>query len=86
MADRERKFRELLIANGVTKCYISEDFDFTADIPTGEILVNKNSSSFIMNIYKIFTKDPDGFLGEDQNLFVDYDDFSTKESNYSLEV
>ena len=82
MTDRERKFRELLIANGVTKCYISSDFDFTADTPTGEILINVNNDRLILNLYKLFTKDPDGILEEGQILFVLFDTFESKKPNY----
>lgn len=85
MSDKERKFRQLLKEYGVTKCYVSEGFSFEDEEPCGKILVDVNDNDFFMSIYKLFTKDPDGFVGEDQVLWIAYNDFKTRKSNYNLE-
>ena len=36
----ENKFKRLLNSKGVTKCYISSGFDFTARYPNGTILID----------------------------------------------
>ena len=36
----EDKFKRLLNSKGVTKCYVSSGFDFTARCPNGTILVD----------------------------------------------
>lgn len=39
-----------------------------------------------MDIYRLFTKDEDGILGEDQILHVDYNDFNSLENSYAVGV
>lgn len=86
MSEKEKKFRSLLKEFGVTKCYVSKGFNFDANEPDGSILVNVNDSKLIMSIYKLFTKDPDGIVGDYQILWVTYSNFVSDKENYDLEV
>lgn len=84
--EREKKFKKLLKDSGVTKCYIDDaSYIFGNDYPSGEICVDINNTSLFMGIYKLFTKDVDGVLDDDQTLFVKFSDFSDVIDNYSLE-
>ena len=86
MSEKEKKFRSLLKEFGVTKCYVSKGFNFDATEPDGSILVDVNNNKLIMSIYKLFTKDPDGIIGDSQILWVTYSNFVSDKENYDLEV
>jgi hypothetical protein len=58
--------------HGITKCYVSEGFDFEAKLPNGEIYVNAKDMSVLNDLYAVFTED--GFVDEEQNLFIWYND------------
>ena len=66
----EDKFKRLLKSKGVTKCYISSEFDFTARYPNGTILIDTNNVNLIMSIYRLFTEDSDGIVGDNQYLSI----------------
>lgn len=87
MSDKKKKLREILKKYGVTKCYISPDFDFNADEPNGDIVTNIRSTEMDLEIFKLFTLDPDGLCSDEQSLGVWYNDFIDDDlvSNY-LEV
>ena len=80
----EDKFKRLLKSKGVTKCYISSGFDFSAKHPNGTILIDINDVNLIMSIYKLFTEDPDGIVGDNQYLSVYADSFEKLEPNYLI--
>ena len=80
----EDEFKRLLKSNGVTKCYISSGFDFTEKYPNGTILINIDDVNLIMSIYKLFTEDPDGIVGDDQHLSVYADSFEELKPNYII--
>lgn len=80
----EDKFKRLLKSKGVTKCYISSGFDFTEKYPNGTILINVDDVNLIMSIYKLFTEDPDGIVGDNQHLSVYTDNFEKLEPNYTI--
>ena len=86
MSEKEKKFRSLLKEFGVTKCYVSKGFNFDTNEPDGSILVNVNDSKLIMSVYKLFTKDPNGIIGDSQILCVTYSNFVSDKENYDLEV
>ena len=83
MSDRERKFRELLKANGVTKCYV-ENVDFNDIQCDGRILIDNPDSGFLLELYKLFTNDPDGVLDNDQLILIRYDTFEKYKPNYKF--
>ena len=71
MGPKESKVMELLKKAGATKCYVSPGFDFEEDYPNGEILVDQcNIDGTIGEIYKMYTKDPDGWIDDDQSLLI----------------
>lgn len=80
----EDKFKKLLKSNGVTKCYISSGFDFNAEYPNGTILIDIDDVNLIMNIYKLFTEDSDGIVGDNQYLSVYSDSFEKFKPNYAV--
>lgn len=85
MSGREKKFRQLLKDNGVTKCYIGDGFSFDDEYPNGIILIDKDNSDLVLSLFKLFTEDIDGFVGEDQSLFIGYNDFEKYyKENYFL--
>lgn len=81
---KKEKFRELLKEYGVTKCYVSPGFDFGADSPDGDIFVDVNSYELVMKIYKLFTKDVNGFVEEDQFLGVSFRDPDRLKENFKI--
>ena len=61
---------ELIKKTGATKCYISPGFDFEADAPDGDIILNAGTGLELLEIYKLYSKDPDDIFDENQNLFI----------------
>ena len=86
MVDREMKFKELLKEYGVSKCYIGDGFSFDDEYPNGTIYVDVDSNKLYLEMYKLFTEDKDGLIGDEQSLLITYDNFDEVSSNYSLEV
>ena len=86
MSEKEKRFKEVLKSYGVTKCYVNEGFDFDSTYAEGEIYVDIKDRMLFLDIYKIFTKDPDGILEDGQMLWVAFDRFEDIKPNYSLEV
>ena len=82
--EKEKRFKEVLKSYGVTKCYVSEDFDFDSTYVEGEILVDVDDCRLHLDIYKIFTKDPDGILEDGQMLWVSFYEFKNRKPNYSI--
>ena len=82
MTNKE-KFIKVLKEFGVTKCRISDNFDFENKEPDGDIRINVQDSKLETAIYKIFTTD-NGLVGENQSLGVWYNDFSTIEPNFKF--
>ena len=80
----EDKFKRLLKSKRVTKCYISSGLDFTARCPNGTILVDTNDVNLIMSIYRLFTEDSDGIIGDNQYLSVYSDSFEKVKPNYII--
>lgn len=85
MSDREIKFRNLLKSYGVTKCYIGNGFSFDVQYPDGTIFIDSNDNTLCNELYKLFTEDEDGLLGEEQSLFIGFNDFTKIMPNYPLE-
>lgn len=79
---KEGRLREILNRYGVTMCYVSEGFDFDNEEPNGIIYVDVNNTKLFMDIYKLFTIDTDGLVGEDQSLCVLYSSFKDVKSNF----
>ena len=86
MLIKEFKFREILKKYGVTKCYLGNGFSFSDDYPNGIIYVNVNNRHLYMELFKLFTKDVDGIVADDQSLLIIYNNFETVEANYIMEV
>ena len=86
MSDREMKFKQLLKSYGVSKCYIGDGFSFDDEYPNGTIYVDVDDSKLYIEMYKLFTEDEDGLIGEEQSLLITYDNFDDTLSNYSLGV
>ena len=84
--ERELYFREILKKYGVTKCYLDEYFTFENEYPSGTIYLNVVNASLVMELYKLFTKDEDGFVEDNQCLFINDNDFNKIQPNYNLEV
>lgn len=80
MTNKE-KFIKLLKSYGVNKCRV-DNVDFNVPRPWGRILVDIFNDDLLNEIYDIFTAD--GYLDEDQDLIVYYDDFTKIEPNFSL--
>ena len=78
-------FRKILKQYGVTKVYISSEFSFDETEPCGIIRINVNNSNLDVDLYKLFTKDPDGLVAEEQYLGIFYNDFSKIEPNFLIE-
>ena len=70
MGPKESKVIQLLKEAGATKAYISPGFDFEADTPDGEILVDVGNNEVFLEIYQMYTTDPDGIVDEDQSLGI----------------
>ena len=68
----------------VMDSYVSEGFDFNAKYPSGMILIDRRDINLLMSIYKLFTEDPDGIVGDDQSLSVHPDDFTFFKPNYKV--
>jgi hypothetical protein len=81
--DKELQFKNVLKSFGVTKCYLSKEFDFNDKYPCGKIYVDVDSNDLDIEIYKLFTDD--GWLDEEQSLLVGVNNFINIEPNYSLE-
>ena len=86
MSEKEKRFREVLKSYGVKKCYVNEDFDFDSTYVEGVIYVDVDDWRLHLDIYKIFTKDPDGILEDGQMLWVSFYEFEDLNPNYDLEV
>lgn len=86
MSDREMEFKQLLKSYGVSKCYIGDGFSFDDEYPNGTIYVDVDSNKLYLEMYKLFTEDKDGLIGDEQSLLITYDNFDEVSSNYSLEV
>ena len=86
MSDREMKFKQLLKSYGVSKCYIGDGFNFDDEYPNGTIYVDVNDSRLYLEMYKLFTEDEDGLIGEEQSLYIGFNMFTNVKQNYSLEV
>ena len=84
MSDRERKFRELLKANGVTKCYVDSTIDFNDIYSQGRIFVDNPDKAFHFDIYALFSDNEDRLLNDDQMIIVRYDSFEDCEPNYKF--
>ena len=80
MSNKE-KFIKLLKSYGVSKCRV-DNVDFNIPRPWGRIQVDVYNIDLLNEIYDIFTAD--GYLDEDQDLIVCYDDFTEIEPNFSL--
>lgn len=78
-------FRKILKQYGVTKVYISSEFSFDETEPCGIIRINVNNSNLDVDLYKLFTKAPDGLVAEEQYLGIFYNDFSKIEPNFLIE-
>lgn len=79
-----QEFRDILNKYGVTKCYISQDFDFDATEPNGTIYLDIKNSDMNMELYKLFTTDSDGLISDDQSLWISSYDFVKKQPNFSI--
>lgn len=86
MSDREMKFKQLLKSYGVSKCYIGDGFSFDDEYPNGTIYVDVDDSKLYLEMYKLFTEDEDGLIGEEQSLYIGFNMFTNVKQNYSLEV
>lgn len=86
MGDREIKFKQLLKSYGVSKCYIGDGFSFDDEYPNGTIYVDVEDSKLYLEMYKLFTEDEDGLIGEEQSLYIGSNMFTNVKQNYSLEV
>ena len=86
MSDREMKFKQLLKSYGVSKCYIGDGFSFDDEYPNGTIYVDVDDSKLYLEMYKLFTEDDDGLIGEEQSLYIGFNMFTNVKQNYSLEV
>lgn len=85
MSDRELKFKQILKSYGVTKCYMGDGFSFDDQYPDGTIFVDVKNNDLYLEMYKLFTEDKDGLIGEEQSLFIGYNNFSKVISNYNIE-
>lgn len=79
---KKEEFRNLLKGYGVTKCYVSPNFDFEADEPNGDIFININETELLNKIFDLFTKD--GYVSEDQMLGVFPSDFRNIKPNFII--
>lgn len=79
--NNKEKFIKLLKSYGVSKCRV-DDVDFSNPRPCGRILVDVFNDDLLNEIYDIFTAN--GYLDEDQDLIVYYDDFTEIEPNFNL--
>lgn len=79
--NNKEKFTKLLKIYGVTKCRV-DHVDFNNPRPWGSIFVDVFNHDLLNEIYDIFTAD--GYLDEDQDLLVRYDDFTEIEPNFNL--
>ena len=86
MVDREMKFKELLKEYGVSKCYIGDGFNFGDRYPNGTIYINVDDSKLHHEMYKLFTEDEDGIVGDEQMLLITHNDFETTSPNYNLDT
>ena len=86
MSDREMKFKQLLKSYGVSKCYIGDGFSFDDEYPNGTIYVDVEDSKLYLEMYKLFTEDEDGLIGEEQSLYIGSNMFTNVKQNYSLGV
>ena len=80
----EDKFKRLLKSKGVSKCYISSGFNFNTKYPNGKILIDIDDVNLIMSIYKLFTEDSDGIVGDNQYLSIYSDSFEKVKPNYVI--
>lgn len=84
LTKREKKFRELLRKNGVTKCYV-EDVYFDSIYTRGRILVDNPDKAFILELYNLFSVDGKGTFEDDQLfVYIRYDTFEEYEPNYDF--
>jgi hypothetical protein len=65
---RLAEFKNVLKTHRITKCYVSEGFDFESEFPEGEIRVNTDDIDILNELYRLFTED--GYITEEQNLFI----------------
>ena len=86
MTDRELKFKELLKSYGVSKCYLGDGFSFDDEYPNGTFYIDVADNKLYLEMYKLFTEDEDGLIGEEQSLFIGFNIFSRIKPNYNLEV
>lgn len=77
-------FRNILNKYGVSKCYISPYFDFDVDEPNGTIYLDVDNSDMVMELYKLFTIDPDGLVSDDQSLWIGEYNFVKKKPNFEI--
>ena len=82
---REKKFRELLRKNGVTKCYV-EDVHFDSIYTRGRIFVDNPDKAFILKLQNLFSVDGKGTFKDDQFFVtIRYDTFEKYKPNYDFE-
>lgn len=86
MSVREIEFRNILRKYGVTKCYLGNGFSFDDAYPDGIIYVNVDNRHLYMELFKLFTKDVDGIVDDDQSLIIIYNNFENIKANYEMEV